>query len=337
MDNDETKRIYSKIFKNISIWASQTYKRSLIMVFFLLVLGVPLIVYLQSLVTNFKYIVVSLAIFSFLQKTFNLSNYLIGIGFLIVGIILYKIFRMINNTRVIKDNFGNGLNGWAVPLDASWTTQRCIDKLGKMLSVTNSDYPGILKEAYWWYDYEISFETKIEKTHRSQNFTVVIRSESNFDGVMLQITRTHLRPHFIYNGTFIRDAEAEEQLPTILPLDEWIKVKLIVKGKDVDMYIDGYKLQYKIPTKVFEVTNDILSRGSVTIDDLEDNQKELTTIKDILSMPESPAKVVAMQTISATSIPPYSKIILEYQKGSVGFREAGREKAHFRDFEIKRI
>ncbi|HSW88864.1 MAG TPA: hypothetical protein VLG12_06905 [Candidatus Saccharimonadales bacterium] len=334
MEN-EIKLLYSKVLKSLSIWGSQSYWRSLIIILAILIFGIPLVGYLQDQVRSFAYISFSIIIFSFLQKTFVLAYYLVGLGFVIVGIIFYWILRLINRSRVIKDKFKEGLTGWALPLSAGWTIQRCTDKLGKMLSVTNSTYPAILKEAYWWYDYEVSFETKIEKGSRNPNFAVVIRSESNFDGIMLQITRSQLRPHFIYKGTFIVDTDAEEQLPTVLAVDEWIKVKLIVKGNNVAIFIDGYELQYKIRTYIGEVTNDLLSGNTVTLDEIKKSNAKVTRIKEVLSMPDSETKNTLLEGIGV--IPGYSTVILEYQKGSVGFREAGREKAHFRDFKIKRI
>jgi hypothetical protein len=345
VDNEEIKVIYSKIFKNISLWASQSFARSVLIILILVIFGIPFIEYLQGLVKNFPYTSTGLFISSFLQKTFNVELYIIGGAFIIVGIVLYWMYRQLTYTKIINDNFKGGLNAWAIPLGASWTTQRCEDKLGKMLTVTNSTIPATLKGAYWWYDYEITFEAKIEgesPPHR-QNFTIVIRSENNFNGIMLQITKTHMRPHFIYQGTFIIDNEASQLLPTTLRENEWIKVKMTVKGNIVDIYINDYQLRYNIPTKIFSVENNIMSKGTITLEEIQTSDSDIKSkqrrIGEILSMPPSAARDQAVQTIEsiANTIPPYSNIILEYQKGSVGFRESGEEKAHFREFKAKRI
>jgi hypothetical protein len=213
-----------------------------------------------------------------------------------------------------------------------------------MLTVTNSTYPGTLKGAYWWYDYEATFQAKIDKDipKSKQSFRIVVRSESNFNGVILKISKTEFQPYLLYDGTIIKDSDSHQRLPTILNEGEWIKVKVLVQGNNVDIFINEYKLEYKIPTKVFDkVESSVLSRDAVDIDDIEESDERIQQSIEILAMQDSAAKKEAMKTIKtfliAGAIPPYSKVILEYQKGSIGFMQDGREKAHFRDFRIKRI
>ncbi len=345
MENNEVKILFSKVFKNIGLWASQSYTRALFVLLILTIFGIPLIGYLQKLVNEFPYAKTANSIVGFFQTNFKSIDYLLTGLFLLYGFSIYYIYRQFVNSKVIKEDFGAGLNNWAIPMDSSWTTQKCGDTLGKMLSVTNSAYPGTLKGAYGWYDYEISFWAKIDKdTHKDrQNFSLAIRSESNFNGIMLQITKSHIRPHFLYNGTFIVDNENTQQLPTILKPNEWIKVKVFVQGNNVDIFIDDYKVQYKIPTKVFDVENKVMSKGTISLEEIEESHNQIKAkhnqVLDILAMPESPARDEAIKTIEPimNSIPPFTRVIFEYQKGSIGFRESGSECAHFRDLRVKKI
>lgn len=345
MENNEIKVLYSRVFKNLSLWASQSYKRSLFVLLIFLIFGVPFIGYLQTLVRNFPYISTISSVINFLNSTYKLSDYITLITFLLIGFAFYLLYRQSVSNKVIKDNFSRRLNSWAIPLDASWTTEECLDVLGKMLCVTNSPNPGTLKGAYSWYDYEVSFWTKMDGNSKTDNpnFCVVIRSENNFNGIMLQVTKSRIRPHFLYNGMFIIDNESAQRLPTTLKLDEWIKVKLIVKGNNVDLFINGYELQYKIPTKVFNVANDVMAKGTVTLKEIESSHDEIADkhnqVLDILAMPASPAREEAVKTIGSImkSVPPFTRIILEYQKGSIGFRESGQEQTYYRDFKAKKI
>lgn len=251
-------------------------------------------------------------------------------------------------TRIISEKFEKDLRAWSIPLEAGWTTQDCGDALGKMLSVTNSTYPGTLKDAYSWYDYEISFLAKIDKDVdlNSQNFSVVVRSENTLNGVMLQITKTHLQPHLLYNGTYILDKENFLQLPTVLKPDEWIKVKLSVRGNGIDIWLYSYKLQYKIPTKVYEVEN-VLLRRDLTIKEMEQNNSKVEDQRiEIIAMlsriqkikdPKEKELEVAKFDEAMKNFPTTTRVILEFQKGSVGFREASSEHAYFRNLTVKKI
>lgn len=345
MENEEIKKLYSRVLKGLSLWAAQSFRNSLLVVFILLIIGIPIITTLQDLVKTFPYLSVTYSILDFINSNYRTDYFLLFLTILIIFILIANLFKNLQNNNMITDNFTKGLYGWAIPTDSDWTMRDCGDVPGKMLTVYNSVYPGTLKGAYWWYDYEVSFHTKIDKDTRNrsgQSFNVVVRSESNFNGIILKISKTDFQPYFLYDGTMIKDTDGHQKLPTILSDGEWIKVKLIVKGNNIDILINDYDLQYKIPTKVFDkVEISVLSKDLVNIEEIENSNNQILNAIEILNMQESAAKKEAMKTIksflSNNLIPPYTKVILEYQKGSVGFMEEGREKAHFRDFRIKRI
>lgn len=353
MDNTEIKSLFSRVFRAPYLWAVQSYRRSLFVLFIFVVIGVPIIQYLQDLVKNGHYIEIITTFITFLGTLPPLTHILI-ILFLVIFFWLSCLSLVHKKSKIIQDKFEKELNHWAMPLNAGWTIQKCTDRLGRMLSVTNSDYPGTLKAAYNWYDYKISFLAKMddEIVPERQNFAFVVRSEDNYNGVMFQITKTHIYPHLLYNSTYIKDTENDQQLPTVLNPGEWINVRVVVLGNTAEIYLDGFKASYKIPSLVINYgRSDLLARHSINLKEIQDVNATVTEkynrISGILRMTPSPAKEEAMKTIgnifeeinkdsSGYSVS-YSKILLEYQRGSVGFRESGPEHAFFKDFRIKRI
>lgn len=353
MDNTEIKSLFSKVFRTPYLWAVQSYKRSLFVLFIFVVIGVPIIQFLQDLIKYAPYLEITAAIITFLVSlSFNV--HILAVLFTIILIWLFYLSLVHKRSSVIQDKFEKELNHWAIPLNAGWTIQRCTDRLGRMLSVTNSDYPGTLKAAYSWYDYEITFLAKMDDgvAPERQNFSFVVRSEDNYNGVMFQITRTHVYPHLLYNSTYIKDTENDQRLPTVLSSGDWINVRVVVLGSVVEIYLDRFKTSYKIPSLVINYgRSDLLARGSVNLKEVQDVNttvaEKYSRISSILRMASSPAKEEAMKTIgnifdeinkdsSGYSVS-YSKVLLEYQRGSVGFGESGLEHAFFKDFKIKRI
>ncbi|OGG14029.1 hypothetical protein A2773_05775 [Candidatus Gottesmanbacteria bacterium RIFCSPHIGHO2_01_FULL_39_10] len=353
MDNIEIKSLFSKVFRTPYLWAVQSYKRSLFVLFMFVIIGIPIIQYLQDLVKHGSYLEIIASIITFLS---SLSPVVHALAVLFTGIFIWLFYLSLvhKKSKIVQDKFEKELNHWAIPLNAGWTIQRCTDRLGRMLSVTNSDFPGTLKASYSWYDYEVSFLAKMDDgvAPERQNFAFIVRSEDNYNGVMFQITKTHVYPHLLYNSTYIKDTENDQRLPTVLSSGDWINVRVVVLGNIVEIYLDRFRASYKIPSLVINYgRSDLLARGSVNLKEIQDVNATVTEkysrISSILRMAPSPAKEEAMKTIgnifdeinkdsSGYSVS-YSKVLLEYQKGSVGFRESGPEHAFFKDFKIKRI
>ena len=220
-----------------------------------------------------------------------------------------------------------------------------------MLSVSNSYFPGILKAAYGWYDYEISFQAKMSSNvpDERQNISFVVRSENSLNGILFQISKENFNPFLLYNETLIFDEERSSHLRTVLRPDVWIPVKIIVKGNNVDISVDNYHVEYRIVTKVFNaVENNLLVRGSApTLRQIVDSNTRIQTMQSeiiskvtgIDSIVNEEEKRTAWAEVSAdiAKIPPSTRVILEYQKGSVGFRQADVENTFFRNLTVKRI
>ncbi len=351
MDIEEFKALFSKAFNTFSLWARQSTTRSIITILLAIIVGFPLIEWMQNLVRNIPYFQIIANLLTFLLKV-SPTTYLIIFGYMFLCFWVYSLHVKYKKDRIISDSFNKDLNRWSVPHGSGWTIQESIGKfgkLGKMLSVTNSPYPGVLKDAYHWYDYELNFLARIAEDVRhkyKQNFTFVVRAEDNYNGIMFQITKTHINPHLLYNSTYIRDTENNMQLPTILKPGIWMKVKVIVVGNLIDIYIDDFKLSYKVPSKIIAyVRKDLLTKTP----ELKDLQGRSEMIEKVINefvstkqWDESPAKEEALEKLDAqvneiTASGPYDKVVLEYQKGSVGFRESGEEHAFIKDFKLSKM
>jgi len=344
-------QLCSKLLKKPFLWAKDNSIRAGIVILLVLIILVPWIEMLQDLIKGLPYSIIFNNIFNFFYKI-PLLWYLVAILFILFFIWIRHLSKEVRKTSLIEDKLNDAtFNKWSIPLDSGWTIQKCEDfdesKLGNMLSVTNSEYSGTLKGAYGWYDYEFSFLTKIDKDidGKNQNFSVVVRSEDNLNGVMLQITKTHLYPHLLFNGSFIKDTDSDAKLPTVLKEGNWYKVKIKVTGNNIDIYIDNYQVRYKIPNKILTVENRFLRKTSTlrelirSDEDIKSKESDAYKLLDTFySLPKDQRTEEKREEMNQKfkDIPPSTKVVLDFQKGSVGFRESGPEHAYFKDIMIKK-
>lgn len=342
--------LIDKVLHDVILWAKESILRSLLVIILFLVLLVPLIEYLQDVIRSIPYPQLFINARNFI--TGNISPQTGFLLFLLFYILINQYFlkREIQKTRTIVENFEKGLNGWNIPLGAGWAIQNGIECLGKMLSVTNTYFFGTLKETYSWYDYQIAFQARFDGSipENSHRLGIVIRAENNLNGIMLQITPNEFIPHFLYDGTFIVDSANSEKLSTILPTNQWITFKISVSGNQVDLKINEYSLIYKIPIHSYSVASGFFT-GYNTFDlkDLEknnaENEEKWKDIWDRLDkadkIPNEEKKQEQRNQIIAeiSSLPPRTKVSLEYHRGAVGFRSSGNEKTYIRNLKVTKI
>lgn len=348
----ELRLLFSKLFTRLSIWASESSLRSALVLLFLFIFVWPFLFFLQKEAEKFPYILMLKTIFKALF-IISTRDFIISLLFIIYFLLIYELYTKYKESRVVEDSFKNGLSKWAVPQGAGWTVQYSIiyQKLGKMLAVTNSFYPGLLKEAYTWYDYELQFKALIPSNeHESkENLTFFVRAEDNYNGVMFQVTKTHIKPHLLYDSTYIRDTENDISLPTILDTNVWNKIKVRVIGDEVTITINDFKLMYKIHSHIFNFVRKDLLQQTVLLSDLKRGNEEMkSALEDLIRARQAPndsrrefeiakAQEKFDRYVDAAGAAGFTKVILEYQKGSVGFRESDFEKAYFKDFKLKKI
>lgn len=331
----------SKIVKRIVFWAGESYFWTIIVLLIFFIFIVPLVGSLQDLVKKIPYENYLGGFAFYIYLNFRPLDYILTVTTVIFAILFFFVRRRLLKISEIKENFSKGLNKWSMTIGSGWTIQDCTDRNGRMLSVTNSSLPGTLKSAYGWYDYEISFQAKIDSTSANPNIGIVVRSESNFNGILLQITKTHFRPHFLSNGTFILDNKNIEQLPTVLTTDTWIDVRLTVEGNDIEIYIYNYKLNYKIRSLTYKVDN-IRIGIDTNLQDIESDNiaieaEESNWYEEFNKVAKLPAGERSEAYRKLPVVRPYTTIMLDYQKGSVGFRESGSEHTYFRKLSVKSL
>jgi len=117
------------------------------------------------------------------------------------------------------------------------------------LSVSNSDEGGITKNGSLWENYEFEFETKI--INKFSGWIVRARDLNNY--FMFQINFENIRPHLRISQPIMKNKDGAVEITKInvgwqlfgnFPhhkdlKDKWFKVKTIVKGSRVDIFIDN--------------------------------------------------------------------------------------------------
>ena len=253
---------------------------------------------------------------------------------LLICIVLY-----LGNTEAKRKRYRvdlrSGISQWSIQPNSQWTITKDKDVTGRVLSVTQSGYPGILKHGLNWYDYILSFQTKIVANQRRgkdvSNFTFAIRAKDRLNGVFFQCTEDILISHLISDGIFIIDGAAEYQLPFRIPTGEWVNVLAKVRGDFVDIFIEKERITYRIPTALYGIP---MSSVSPTM-----------YLKDIQQSHDQRIKQEAMRARALKPDPqkPSSDIeqthyfSLEFDRGTIGFRESGNEQALFRNIQISDI
>lgn len=204
------------------------------------------------------------------------------------------------------DDFRHGLSNWEYGGD-SWKTE--YEDEEPYLSVTESSDGGISKKGFSWSDYEFSFKAKMI----NKNAGWIVRAENRNKYLMIQLNmekepyrlRLHLRvpplqiPGLEGTHDWLVMQENEVNLDKQIKFFEWIDIRIVVFGSNIDVYINSqHAAHYFIP--------DPIRWGNVV------RKKDETGIKE--------------DTYVAS---------VNYSAGKVGFRCSGHEHSHFRDVRVK--
>lgn len=262
---------------------------------------------------NFIYSPLKYIFYEFLNG-FQKAPVVLLFTWIIIAILVYfliKVWRRLNVVAgVFKDDFSKGLGNWEFGGEG-WKTE--YEDGQTVLSVSESQDGGITKRGFAWSDYEFSFETKV--ISRASGW--IIRAENRTKYFMLQLNMVdqknpRLRPHFRYNDPKVPWIVLETNsvdlnnldLKSKISLNKWLKVKIIVRGTEIDAFIDGqHVFHYFLPDPCrFEKQTKIL------------NEYGKEQVSDRLIIVES------------------------FPVGRVGFRCAPQdEHAHFRNVKVKPI
>ena len=336
------------VLRPIILRAKDSWLFTFLLVFISVIFVFPLIRYLQTRVTDFPYLAVISYITTFVGKNLSFQEIVIILALVLIYILLFIFFRKLQTAKLINEFFSNNLDKWSIPLGSGWNIQDCDDRSGKMLSVEESPYPGTLKETYSWYDYKVSFWARMDSsTDGNKNIDFVIRSESSFNGILLRLTDKDFLPHLMYSGFLIFDDTGSEKLPTLIRFDTWVKIRVTVKGKNVEIKInDDYTITYKIPTKYMEVSNIELTGSLPWLTRLEshsavlaENKKKhdnllarLVSDNNTLSDEETKELESLRLQLSSTTV-----LNIDYQKGAIGFRKEIQSRTHIRRLIVHKL
>lgn len=352
----ELESIYSKLLKPFVLRVSGNWGTSFVFVVFIYAVLVPLLDYLKHLVVNFSYSSVYFSVYNFLSNNLRLTDYLFLILLLLIFSFLAYFYKQLAKTSIVKDSFDSkNLNKWSIPTDAGWTIQDCDDAPGRMLSITNTSEPGTLKDIYGWFDYEISFLCQLKSSplkSQKNSISIFVRTESSKNGIMLELDQEKFNPFILHDGIYIQDAEGSSRLPTMLELNKWYPVKIVVSGDCIDITVANYRLQqYRIQTRTFSVEKKVLNNfpeeptlKDIIASDIRVN-KSFRTWLDLFNKSgkeEDPAKKADLVTQERSAWKAYTDLdrtplVLEHQKGSVGFRAIGQMHTNIKNVVVKKL
>jgi hypothetical protein len=322
MIEEFVKTIVGKNIRSIALFV----KESRVFIISTLILVLVAIVYIREILSFLGSVLLNLGLLIidyFFGFNVDERYFLVFLIFYIFSqIILFrKLFR--NN---FEENFDNYLQNWSIPKNAEWAITDDMEVSGRVLQVTSSGIPGILKEGRNWYDYEIDFYTKIIE----DNFTILVRAKEKGNAVMLQFKTNKLRPHLIVDGIFVVDDKNEQSLQIKIPIKKWIHVLVKVYGDYVDVFLDGSRVTYRIPSGLIRVPIDRV-HSTMSITELERLESEYLHMQ---AMKERAEKETGVKS-DPSFWKPYN-FIFDFDIGTIGFRESGNENALFRKIKIKR-
>lgn len=236
---------------------------------------------------------------------------------LALPILVYYLYRERKKLSLVAgeftDDFKEGLGKWEFGKDG-WKIEH--EEGRPLLSVSNSREGGISKKGFSWSDYEVSFDTKVIKNSSGW----IIRAESRSKCLMLQLNmekedkpllRLHIKIPKGTNYTWYVVQEDRFNLSKRISLLEWIKVKMIVNGSNIDVYLNGEHAAHYVIADPLKIP----SEETVFLREIGDKSK---VVKETTAL-------IARKHIS-----------MNYSVGKIGFRCAPpSEHAHFRNVGVK--
>jgi hypothetical protein len=180
----------------------------------------------------------------------------------------------------------------------------------KLLSVSQSGDGGITKRGFAWSDYEFNSEVKVI----NKNVGFIVRAENRNRYIMIQLNledpekpmlRLHARvlPKGKYDWFVLKEDVIEG-----VSAYEWLKVKIIVYGSNIDVYINN---EHKAHYFIADPLRLPYEEQVVIIEQEQEGEREVET------------KIRK----------PFG--VESYLIGSVGFRCSGEEHAHIRKVMVK--
>ncbi|MFA6098312.1 MAG: hypothetical protein WCV50_01265 [Patescibacteria group bacterium] len=181
------------------------------------------------------------------------------------------------------------------------------DRERKTHFITNSFYGFIFPPALNLVDYKVTFEFKIA----TSCLGVIVRAVNSYDFIMLQIEKQGINPHVFLNGAWQRFEHSATNL-SFVPMineDKWYKVTIccLKKKISIQMIDFDFNREWQIPQTI------------------------------VLNFPKGkPKDKIPGEEIQVEEVTPiYLPVNLDI--GTIGFRNAGQEKAYIKNVYIESI
>lgn len=327
MDWNWLQKTIGEHWDRLVLWAKDDKRRFIL---FLIVAVFVFVVFLPKfyqLISNFDYLGVIVFVWSFIYSNSNTKEFSTVMFFAVLLLLLaFRQFLSRNSKRFFEINIEKQPELWSYYKGTGWSIVEDIKSWNKVLKLTNGMYPAILKFGNDWLNYNFSFEAKIPETVGSgnQNFTFTVRAKDKGNCVFFQCRPDGtIRPHFITNGLFVIDDINEIKFLAEFPIEKWIPVNVSVKGDDVNISMLGVSASYKIPSTRLIIPSDKI-RGVISLGEA----LRLTKENEPVELEKSTGGNSAVTKLAFD---------LDYEKGTVGFRESGRETAFFRKIKVELI
>lgn len=310
--------------KKLTLWIKDESGRFVFFVLALLILSFIIIPKFLAFLSVIDYPQVAVSSYEFIYKNSNSRGY----GLILLGAILILIlFMLFLHKKVMKGtiyvNPEKEPELWSFYKGSGWYIVDDIESWNKVLKITNSFYPAVLKFGHEWINYNLYFQVKVPSNVPvgSRNFSVVVRARDKSNNVFLQCNPDgKITPHVIADGIFIVDDKNPIDFLAQYPLDKWFDVSVSVQGDKAVIRNMGLSATYKIPSERFVIsagmTNSVMTLSYV----IEKNIKRENSIES---------------TSQGSSGIPVFVLNLDYENGTIGFRESGQEAALFRKIRIE--
>lgn len=339
--------LIKKYLRDIELYVVEKPLNGILFFIILLLFGPPIIEYFHELIKNFPYIEIIKIFLKWFEQNFNTADIIISsILTLLIGFIIF-LQKTINTSKEIKEDFKKNLSKWSRPIESDWSIKKATDGLGKMLTLTNSRYPGLLKDAFNWYDYELKFQAMIEENGKNQNYEnnknigIFVRSKDSSNGIMLQVKEDEFVPHYLFEGTYIVDDTQKIKLQTKIQTNTWINFKILVDNDSATIFFEGQKINFRInrhnlaliPAKELYSDTSISKISAIS----EANGKLADEVLKGIKNKETGTEFIRKREKLGEIIETTRRVNLEFNNGSIGFREDNGECANFRKISLKKI
>lgn len=312
--------------KKLTLWIKDERERFIFSIIILLIFSFIILPKLLAFLSGIDYPKLVISSYEFTYKNSNTREYgliLLGTILILILCILYLYKKVMK--RIIYINPEKEPELWSFYKGSGWYIVDDVESWNKVLKISNSFYPAVLKFGHEWINYNLYFQVKVPSSvpAGSRNFSVVVRAKDKSNNVFLQCKPDGvITPHVIADGIFIVDDKNPIDFLAQYPLDKWFDVSVSVQGDKVIIKNMGLSATYKIPSERFVIsagmTNSVMPLSYV----IEKNIRREGSVES------------ASQGSSGV---PVFVLNLDYENGTVGFRESGREAALFRKIRIELI